>query len=266
MLEELKTLINLQKIDNQLLEINDLKGDLPQIVDTLEQEIRALNEQLETEKAREKEIISETHRWEDEIEDDKAQLQKYQDQLYLVTSNKEYDALTSEIDTKKQNIDKAEYSILELNDEKERLGESIKMKELTLEKKSQEIEEKKKELDRTNQKTSNIHDKLQAERDALVKKVSLRYIREYERIAKARDGVAVVPIQQIFEKRVDKKGNVEYIPAQVSCGGCHKIVPPQKIVEIRSGDKIIRCEFCGRMLYWDEESSEIRTGGEEEIF
>jgi len=52
---------------------------------------------------------------------------------------------------------------------------------------------------------------------------------------------------------------------QVSCGGCHKIVPPQKILEIRSGDRMIRCEFCGRMLYWDEQSSEIRSTYEEEL-
>ncbi len=266
MLKELKYIIDLQKIDNQLLEIDDLKGDLPQLVEGLKQEIKELEDGLKKEKNREAKIILEAKELEGSIEDDKTYLHRYQDQLYLVTSNKEYDALTSEIDTKKQNIDKAEYSILELNEEKERLAESIKMKELTYEKKVKEIAEKTKQLNHTNQKTSDIQGKLNIERQILVSKISSRFIREYTRIAQAKDGIAIVPIQQIFEEKVDKKGNIEYIPAQVSCGGCHKIVPPQKIVEIRAGNQINRCEFCGRMLYWDTDASEIRSGGEEEIF
>ncbi len=266
MLKELEDVIKLQKIDNRLLEINNLKGDLPQVVDTLKQEINTLEKELYSERKREKEITLEIKTLEGKIEDDKVRLDKYQDQLYLVTSNKEYDALSSEIDTMKQDIDKEEYSILELSEEMENLKESIKNKDIIHQEKVQMLAIRKTELDKTNNKTKSVQTKLQKERINIVKSIPLRYIREYNRIAKGKEGVAIVPIEQIFEEKEDKKGNIEYTPAQVSCGGCHKIVPPQKIVEIRAGNKLIHCEFCGRMLYWDEKISEIKSNEEEEIF
>ncbi len=266
MLKELKYLVILQKIDNELIEINLLKGDLPQIVENLEKSIATLEKDLVSNQAREKEIILVIKNLEGQIEDSKEHLKHYQDQLYLVTSNKEYDALTSEIDTVRQSIDAAEYKILELNEEIQTLKESIKSKELTLIDKRSDIDNRREQLDKTNKKTNDAHSKLMGERKEILKMISQRYIRDYERIAKAKDGVAIVPIHQVFEEKTDKKGNIEYHPAQVSCGGCHKIVPPQKIVEIRTGSILNRCEFCGRLLYWDDKTSEIRFNNEEEVF
>lgn len=266
MLKELEYLINLQKIDNELIEINQLKGDLPQIVNNLKKTISTLEKDLESNRDREKEIILETKRLEGQIEDNKEHLQRYQDQLYLVTSNKEYDALTSEIDTVRQNIDAAEYKILELSEELQTLKESIKSIELTLVDKRTDLKQREEQLEKTSKKTDDVHAKLMSQREKLVENIPLRYIREYDRIANAKGGLAIVPIHQVFEEHTDKRGNVEYHPAQVSCGGCHKIVPPQKIVEIRSGTSLIRCEFCGRLLYWDDKTSEIRADNEEELY
>jgi predicted nucleic acid-binding Zn-ribbon protein len=36
------------------------------------------------------------------------------------------------------------------------------------------------------------------------------------------------------------------------CGGCFSYIPPQKIVEIKKMKKVYSCEFCGRILVWDE--------------
>jgi len=258
MLKELEDLVKLQKIDNQLMKITGLKGDLPQLVENLKQEVEEISATLEKEKDRQKEITLNIKDLESKIEDDKLKLEKYQDQLYLVTSNKEYDALTAEIDHMKQEISKAEYEILELSEELEKLKESIKEREMLLTDKMKALEGKEKELKSTNEKTKEEEIRLKEERDELVKKVPLRYLREYERIAKARGGLAVVPVHQVFEVIRDKNGNiVEQIEMEVSCGGCHKIVPPQKFIEIKAGNKIFRCESCGRLIYWDDKESVV---------
>lgn len=266
MLTELSRLVQLQKVDIELLEIKHMKGDLPQIVETLQSVLDTLENELAIHTKRQKDIILEIARLEDQIQDDKQRLNKFQDQLYLVTSNKEYDALTSEIDNIKQNIDKSEYSILTISEEDEKLKDLIKSKEISRAEKSKELKMRKDQLEKTNQRTSEAQNKLMKEREDILELIPPRYIREYDRIAKAKEGVVIVSIQQIFEEKVDKKGNIEYIPGQVFCGGCNKIVPAQRAVEIRSGNQIIRCEFCGRMLYWDEQNSDIRSNLEEEIF
>ncbi len=266
MIKELELLVKLQQIDKQLQAIDSLKGDLPQVVDTLKQTIASLKIEVNNNKAREKEILLEIKRLESQIADNKVLLARYQDQLYLVTSNKEYDALTAEIDTLKQEIDSSEYAILTLTEEMDKLKITLKGNEMTLEEKSKELEIKQAELDKTDVKTRKEQAELQVRRDELIAQIPMRYIREYDRIAKAKDGLAVVSIQQDFDEKVDKKGNIEYIPLHVSCGGCHKIVPPQKVVEIKSGRNITRCESCGRILYFDEGHYQPNTSDEEDLF
>jgi predicted nucleic acid-binding Zn-ribbon protein len=56
--------------------------------------------------------------------------------------------------------------------------------------------------------------------------------KQYERIAKAKEGIAVAPIKKS------------------SCGGCFSAIPPQKIVEIRELNRLFTCEYCGRILVW----------------
>jgi len=261
----LKNLISLQTVDNQLIEINELKGDLPQIVSTLNQEIDTLKMNLSKEMKRDEVIDNDMTKDRNDIEDFKVNLKKYEEQLYLVTSNKEYDALTSEIDNVKQHIDKSEYNILELENEKATLLESIKSNKLTYEEKQKELSKRKKQLDQTNKQTDKRVEELERKRESLMKSIPLRWTRQYERIAKAKSGIAIVSVEQAFDEKKDKKGNIEYIPGQAFCGGCHKIVPPQKLVEVRLNKQILRCEFCGRFLYWDESSNSVSHIKDEEI-
>ncbi|MBN2601920.1 MAG: hypothetical protein JXR87_08000, partial [Candidatus Marinimicrobia bacterium] len=200
-----------------------------------------------------------------DINDKKGHQKKYEDQLYLVTSNKEYDALTVEIDTVKHKINEQEYRKLELEREKKDLLEKEKGYKLDFEEKDKVLTEHKEELEKREKETLEAATKFNKERDAIVAGISQRFLNEYERIAKARDGKAIVPVNQLFTEKVDKKGNIEYIPGASSCGGCHKSVPAQKLMEIKRETRLIRCEFCGRLLYWDENTSEILPNDEEVI-
>jgi len=265
MIHELSKLVKLQKVDNQLFEIKKIKGDLPQIVSGLQEETDILKIRLKKCADRLTEIKIERDEANLNINDKKEHQKKYEDQLYLVTSNKEYDALTVEIDTVKHKVDEQEYIILELDKEEKELLEKDKGYKLDFEEKDKVLKEHKKELEKREKETLEAATKFNQERESIVSGISKRFLREYERIAKARDGKAVVPVNQIFTEKVDKKGNVEYIPGASSCGGCHKSVPAQKLMEIKRESTLIRCEFCGRILYWDEKESEILPSDEEVI-
>jgi hypothetical protein len=264
MLNELDQLIELQKIDNQLIEIKQLKGELPQLVEQLEQEIKELKEENKKHKERIEEIEHQKRKANNEIEDLQEKQDKYEDQLYLVTSNKEYDAITAEIETVKKKISENEYNILEWDEEKENLEEQIKSNKMDLEQKEKKYEKNKKKLEKTKEKTGARTEELEKKREKVVQNISKRHLREYKRIASARGGKAIVPAIQRYYAHEDKNGNIEYEPGEVSCSLCYKIVPPQKAVDLRSNEHILRCENCGRLLYWDEEESKVFGEEDEE--
>jgi predicted nucleic acid-binding Zn-ribbon protein len=87
---------------------------------------------------------------------------------------------------------------------------------------------------------SSIEDKIKikkGERKNVTVRIDKRLLSTYERVKKGRGNQVVVTIK----KR--------------ACGGCFKAIPPQKIQEIREGNRIFTCDNCGRILLWTEESS-----------
>ncbi len=96
--KSLEKLIELQDIDTRLYEIEELKGGLPEKVKTLATQIENLKTENDESSTRIDEIAKEVRSAAQIIEDGSVKLAKYKEQLYLVTSNKEYDALLKEID------------------------------------------------------------------------------------------------------------------------------------------------------------------------
>ena len=94
----MEKLIELQGIDTKLKDINDLLGDLPTKVEGLNQQEASMKTSLDTNKHRLKELEVEMHKREVDIAQIDGKVDKLKDQLFLVTNNKQYDALTTEID------------------------------------------------------------------------------------------------------------------------------------------------------------------------
>ena len=118
-------LIELQDLDTQLRDINELLGDLPKKVDKLRFEEEGLINDVKEGKVRLKEIELSLNKAEHQMADLKEKINKLKDQLSLVTSNKQYDALTQEIEYLKQELDEVELKDLEFEEEKETLSNDI---------------------------------------------------------------------------------------------------------------------------------------------
>ena len=241
LVDELKKLIELQRIDKELMRIEDLKGDLPEKVREIRSELSTQKAQLDQHKDRLEEIEKEERKHQAIIDDYNEKIKAKQDQLYLVTTNKEYDALTSEIEQLKKTLDESEMLVVEYSDEKEELEETISMEEHRVEELEEELAKREKELKGTIAKTEKEQDGLESEREEVIEDVSRARLSKYNRIRNARSGLAVVPV------------------VRGACGGCQQRIPPQHLVEIRTGNRMIPCEICGRILYWPEEEKEKET-------
>jgi len=231
-----KQLVALQSIDSKFDALQLQKGDLPYMIEEAETD-------LESKFVKKKELEdiiakgeADCRMFQMEIEAGNDKLKQYEEQLYKVQTNKEYDAISLEIDTKKMEIKELENKILQSLEDGEELKSTIEELKNGINRIEEQLTEYRKELEEITQQTREEEARLQKGREKILVDIDKRYQWQYERIRKAKDGLAVVPI---------KKN---------SCGGCFSAVPPQKIVEIREMNRLYTCEYCGRILVWVDEN------------
>ena len=235
--QKLNVLLELQKVDWRLKELGATRGDLPQKVESTKNDLQQLEQELENQKKELKEIRLEREKNKVDQNEARTRLKKYQDQLYRVSTNREYDALTVEIDMVKARIDQLELQELELEEREEKLVASVEELEARHVTLSHNLEVYEKELQEKLNITVREEENLRKQRQALVAQLDRRIYSTYERVRKAKNGMAVVPVQR------------------GACGGCHSAIPPQRVLEVRQRNKFITCEVCGRILVWDENES-----------
>ncbi len=234
MQKTLHALIELQEVDNRLDELLEERGDLPNIVNELEEVLETKKSDLEE---IEKEIKNSTLRkkeiglFENEA---KEKLDKYNEQLYQVKTNREYDAITVEIESVQQTQKEYSSELVLLDSASEEKEETVNNLEAEIAKLSEELSENKVELDSSLAETADEENSLNKKRDKILKGLSKHVYSTYENIRQARNGKGIANIEN---------GN---------CGGCFSFIPPQKVVEVRKMKKIHECEFCGRILVWNE--------------
>ena len=241
MYNRLKVLYQLQLVDDQLDKLEELRGDLPNMVSSLENSINALKTDISEKEVAQKESVEKRAQNEEEVEKLKESQKKFKAQLYQVRDNKEYDALTKEIDHSDEQIAKLEAENNALADLSKSLSEQIEEVKPKLDELDQELKEREadlKEIIKANESEENI---LLAERKKIEDQVKKPDVSVYMRIRKAKKGKAVSTIRRS------------------ACSGCHNIVPSQRQLEIRRNARIFTCEYCGRILISQEIADEVEA-------
>jgi len=226
-------LIELQEIDSQLDDLNSLLGDLPKMVNDLNAQEHSLTSKVEEDKKRSKDINLSLSKSETANKTIQEKINKLTDQLFLVTNNKQYDALTLEIDHLKEKKENNDYQILEHIDENEKLEKSIDENEKLLIELKSDLDLRRKKLESALSETADEKAALEDSREKQISKIDSKTVQIYSKVISARSGIAVVPLS----------GN--------SCGGCGAALPIQMASEIRGGETHT-CFNCGRFVYSKE--------------
>jgi uncharacterized protein len=227
-------LYGLQRVDSDLDELHDLKGDLPHLVEVLEkkmQEKGALKKGLE---GTVKGALVRRDEIDLEIVTTKEKIEKYKEQQFQIKTNKQYDALTREIDLAQEKINTLEKEMESLEGKASSAKSDLEAVTPELEELGKELKERQAELDHVNKEHEDEELKLKHEREKLVVRIDKADIKLYERIRNALGGKAVVSVRRN------------------ACGGCFKRVPPQVSVELRKNSRLMTCEHCGRLLVSDD--------------
>ena len=229
--EKLKNLYKLQLVDSKLDEIKTLRGELPLEVRDLEDEIAGLETRINNYKHEIKELNTQILASDRKKSEAQALLKKYQEQQNNVRNNREFDALTKEIENQDLDIQLAEKNIRVSKEEIENRNNMIAEAKDRLAERRKDLDMKKVELDGIISETKTEEERLNAEREEISQTIEPRLLFAYTRIRNnARNKLAVVTIERD------------------ACGGCYNKIPPQRQLDIKSSKKIIPCEYCGRIL------------------
>ena len=223
-------LVELQDIDSQLEDLNSLLGDLPKMVDELNEKENSLKDRVEADKVSLKEINLNSSKSEKVNSDIQEKINKLTDQLFLVTNNKQYDALTNEIEHLKEQKKENEELLISNLEEKETLEKNISENEASLKELKTDLDVRRNKLDEALSETADEKAALENSRKKQVTEIDDNTMQVYNKVISARSGIAVVPLS----------GN--------SCGGCGAALPLQMVSEIRAGD-LHNCQSCGRFVY-----------------
>jgi predicted nucleic acid-binding Zn-ribbon protein len=232
---DFEKLIQLQQIDAETRQTSLYLDGIPPQIENIDKKIEASSQVASS--AKDKMTASQKRRreLEAEVKDIKAQVAKYKRQLNDVKTNKEYTALLKEIEESQKKVDRMEEEfiaeMLVEDDIQKEIREANQKFAAAKEKYSQE-------KDALYQKRREMEEKLQrlkAAREELIPQIPPDQVNLYLKIFRNKGGIALSPVKDDF------------------CALCHMRVRPQVLNELRDTRKLILCENCGRILYWDKE-------------
>jgi len=229
--DKLRALYDLQLIDSRVDEIRNVRGELPLEVEDLEDEVAGLNKRIEK-------LDNELALIEDQIkakkiliDESKTGIKKYTEQQKNVRNNREFNALSKEVEFQELEIQLADKNIKEYKAQIEQKKEVIEQTKGRLTERDTHLKHKKNELDAILAETEKEEKELIKKSANFEKDIEDRLVKAYKRIrSNVRNGLAVVPIER------------------GASGGSFFTIPPQVQVEIASRKKIITDEHSGRIL------------------
>ncbi|HTI60330.1 zinc ribbon domain-containing protein [Mucilaginibacter sp.] len=240
--QKLKALYELQTIHTKIDKIRQVRGELPMEVADLEDDVEGLETRIQKIKNELDDLEDDIVTRKNLIRDAQANIKKYETQLNEVKNNREYDAISKEIEIQGLDIQVSEKKIKEFGYEITTKTQVYEKALADLDGRRADLDAKKAELGTITSETEKEENELTTEAEKAEAGIEERLLIAYNRLrGNAKNGLAVVTIQRD------------------SCSGCFNQIPPQRQSDIRQRKKIIVCEHCGRILVDEQMALEVET-------
>jgi uncharacterized protein len=234
---DLAALINLQSIDTRISELNRQKEGFPAEISQLETIVQKARATVDGMTKKLDALLAEKKNLEASIAEAKLSLDKSQDLLNSIKTNREYDAVHTQIENFKNVVSGGDSKTKKMDAEIAEAQKSIEQAKADTEKTLSDNESKIAELKGKIDAIGASVAQLTQERNAVLGSVPKSLLRTYDYILKRR-----------------KNGQVlSYVnPSDRTCSVCFKILEAQLINEIRKSSKVIVCQNCGSIFVWNE--------------
>lgn len=233
MKEQLKLLIEVQRHDARIQELDGMKKVWPQKLEVLHGDLKKVEALLARERSQLEESESWRRRQEGEMKDEEARVLLAKQKSSLVKNAKEMMASERELQTTRKLVQEREAEVLKLGDAVETAKKSIGQHEADFEALKKHVAD---EEAGAATKIAEIEAQIADERklrEVAAARVRPDVMKKYSAI-RMRRGLALVPV---------KNG---------TCQGCNMNIPPQLFNTIQRGNSIELCGTCNRIIYWDK--------------
>jgi len=244
MLPDLKLAIRLQDIDNRVAELTKEVSSLPKHIAEIEKKLEAHNRKLEADRAALAANQKDRKRFEADIQVQQQKISKLKDQMLEAKTNDQYRAFQHEIEYCEKEIRRAEDLILESMSASEPLERNVKAAESALKQEKSQVEAEKQQARERTAKDQTELDELRAERKSIAAQITPNVVSAYERVRKMRRGIGVA-------EAVDGR-----------CSQCHMALRLQFFQDLKRGERVMQCESCNRILYYNPPQTVENLTGE----
>jgi predicted nucleic acid-binding Zn-ribbon protein len=230
--EQLRFLRELQDVDLELIAIEADKQRYPIEINNLDEELASARDVFKKRAEKIELLEKERRQKEGDLELEQERMKRAQSKLYEVKTNKEYQALLTEIEALKEINSQREIEILEIMDEIDELKREYASTEKELLETEQKIGGEKKRLEENLGRVDGVLASKKRKRTLVAKKISPELMALYKTL-RERKRTAVVPARY------------------GACQGCNMKIPPQMFNEVQKSQDIIVCPSCNRILFWE---------------
>ncbi len=231
-LKQIEQLVVLQKVDDEIVLLEDELKTAPAEVTSLEAKFLVLEEEGGVLNEKIQFLTEQQKRLDGEIETDSLRLKKSKNKLMMVGNNKEYHAMMREMDNlEKQNRTREE--------EKTAITEELTRQLEARRDLDGRVAALQADLDTAK---AGLEDRMSAATARLKELAGLR----------GEAGQAVpTPVLKRYEFIRSRLKNPVIVPVTTGiCSGCHISIPPQSFIELQKGVQILSCPNCQRLIYW----------------
>jgi predicted nucleic acid-binding Zn-ribbon protein len=231
--EQLELVWELQKIDLELKSIKEGRDRYPKEMKKLEEKQKIERERIQKEKEKVESLEKTRRQKEGHLNLEQEKIKRAEGRMSEVKTNKEYQALLSEIDAIKEANSRMEEEILQVMDEIDELKKDLLKREKEVGVILEKIEVERKKLQEKIAHDEKAWNEKMERREVLSKQIESKLLKLYNTLKEKRQGVGVVRAKN------------------ETCQGCFVNVPPQMFIEVQKNNTLIRCPNCNRILYWD---------------
>lgn len=231
-LKQIQQLVELQKVDDEIFEVQQREDWAPRYLQELEEKFAAVEARRNRVLDKLDHLKEQQKRVSLEMDDENARLKKSRNKLMQVANSREYQAIQREMDSMEKISRNREEEKIALLEELQMSTQAQEEVDREYEALRQELEEKRASLAETLKEANEQLAVLDKKRIAASKYIPIPVFQRYEFIRNRLEHPVIVEVDEGI------------------CSGCHIAIPPQTFIDLQASQQILNCPNCQRLIYW----------------